>query len=297
MLSRLLWGARPLVLEGEDTRDANVKDIAIKSFSVSELVKLREGALALQDSSSSDDDTGEKLYERLQLLGYDAAEAQASKISCGVGLHKRYASASNQVLQWWLEDENIISRSSLLLLDEPTSCFVARGVPRGAPYFPEPTELAPPLLQMIEVSFSYPDMPDFRLSDVDVGIDMEYPLFLVPTEGEVRRSQKLRIGRYSQHFAVRANNHLTPIANLSGGQKARVPTNHLDMQTIDALADALDGFKGGVVLVSHDSRLISRVCEDEDKSEIWVVQDGTVTFFQGTFAEFKEEKSKLKLMS
>ncbi|CAN6879145.1 unnamed protein product, partial [Brassica oleracea var. botrytis] len=67
------------------------------------------------------------------------------------------------------------------------------------------------------------------------------------------------------------------------------PTNHLDMQTIDALADALDGFKGGVVLVSHDSRLISRVCEDEDKSEIWVVQDGTVTFFQGTFAEFKEE--------
>ncbi|KAH0870970.1 hypothetical protein HID58_077992, partial [Brassica napus] len=31
----------------------------------------------------------------------------------------------------------------------------------------EPTELAPPLLQLIEVSFSYPDMPDFRLSDVD----------------------------------------------------------------------------------------------------------------------------------
>ena len=67
------------------------------------------------------------------------------------------------------------------------------------------------------------------------------------------------------------------------------PTNHLDMQTIDALADALDGFKGGVVLVSHDSRLISRVCEDEEKSEIWVVKYGTVTFFQGTFEEYKEE--------
>lgn len=229
-------------------------------------------------------------------------------------------------------------------------------------HFPEPTELTPPLLQLIEVSFSYPNREDFRLSNVDVGIDMGTRVAivgpngagkstllnllagdLVPTEGEVRRSQKLRIGRYSQHFvdlltmdetpvqyllrlhpdqeglskqeAVRAklgkfglpsHNHLTPIAKLSGGQKARVvftsismsrphillldePTNHLDMQSIDALADALDEFTGGVVLVSHDSRLISRVCEDEEKSEIWVVEDGTVRSFPGTFEEYKEE--------
>ncbi|KAJ8773459.1 hypothetical protein K2173_004289 [Erythroxylum novogranatense] len=229
-------------------------------------------------------------------------------------------------------------------------------------HFPEPTELTPPLLQLIEVSFSYPNREDFRLSNVDVGIDMGTRVAiigpngagkstllnllagdLVPTEGEVRRSQKLRIGRYSQHFvdlltmdetpvqyllrlhpdqeglskqeAVRAklgkfglpsHNHLTPIAKLSGGQKARVvftsismskphillldePTNHLDMQSIDALADALDEFTGGVVLVSHDSRLISRVCEDEERSEIWVVDDGTVSTFPGTFEEYKEE--------
>ncbi|KAF3596708.1 hypothetical protein DY000_02026133 [Brassica cretica] len=228
--------------------------------------------------------------------------------------------------------------------------------------FPEPTELPPPLLQLKEVSFSYPNRQGFRLSDVDLAIDMGTRVaivgpngagkstllnlvagYLTPTEGEVRRSQKLRIGWYSQHFvdqltmeetpvqyllrlypdqegcskqeAVRAklgkfglpgHNHLTPIGKLSGGQKARVvlasismgkphillldePTNHLDMQTIDALADALDGFKGGVVLVSHDSRLISRVCEEEDKSEIWVVEDGSVTFFDGIFEEYKEE--------
>ncbi|KAG2328998.1 hypothetical protein Bca52824_000178 [Brassica carinata] len=67
------------------------------------------------------------------------------------------------------------------------------------------------------------------------------------------------------------------------------PTNHLDMQSIDALADALEEFSGGVVLVSHDSRLISRVCEDEEKSQIWVVEDGTVSFFDGTFEEYKED--------
>lgn len=229
-------------------------------------------------------------------------------------------------------------------------------------HFPEPTELTPPLLQLIEVGFSYPGRPDFKLSDVDVGIDMGTRVAIVgpngagkstllnllagdltPTEGEVRRSQKLRIGRYSQHFvdlltmeenavqyllrlhpdqegmskaeAVRAklgkfglpgHNHLTPIVKLSGGQKARVvftsismsnphillldePTNHLDMQSIDALADALDEFTGGVVLVSHDSRLISRVCEDEQRSEIWVVEEGTVKKYDGMFEDYKDE--------
>ncbi|KAJ1695405.1 hypothetical protein LUZ63_012103 [Rhynchospora breviuscula] len=232
-------------------------------------------------------------------------------------------------------------------------------------HFPEPTELTPPLLQLIEVGFSYLNRPDFKLQNVDVGIDMGTRVAIVgpngagkstllnllagdsqPTEGEMRRSQKLRIGRYSQHFVdlltmeedpvhyllrlhpdqegcskeetVRAklgkfglpsHNHSTPIAKLSGGQKARVvftsismskphillldePTNHLDIQSIDALAEALEEFTGGVVLVSHDSRLISRVCDDEERSEIWVVEDGTVRRYPDSFQDYKEELMK-----
>ncbi|PNX95846.1 ABC transporter F family member 4-like protein [Trifolium pratense] len=231
-------------------------------------------------------------------------------------------------------------------------------------HFPETTQLTPPLLNVENVSFVYPNREDFRLSDVDVGIDMGTRVAIVgpngagkstllnllagdlhETEGHIHRSQKLRIGRYSQHFVdqltmdetpvqyllrlhpdfkgpglskaedvhgqlgkfgLPSHNRKTPIVKLSGGQKSRVvftsiymskphillldePTNHLDMESIDALADALVKFEGGVILVSHDSRLISQVCADEEKSQIWVVEDGTVRIFPGTFEDYKKD--------
>lgn len=226
--------------------------------------------------------------------------------------------------------------------------------------FPEPTELPPPLIQLIDVDFKYPGREDFGLKNVNLGVDMGTRVAIVgpngagkstllnllagdlePTGGEFRKSHKLRIGRYSQHFVdvlamdetpveyllrmfpqsglkpdqIRAllgrfglegHNHLSPILKLSGGQKARVvfaainlaqphillmdePTNHLDMQSIDALADALEEFEGGVVLVSHDARLISQVCGDEEVSQIWVVDNGEVEFYEGDFEQFRKE--------
>jgi hypothetical protein len=34
------------------------------------------------------------------------------------------------------------------------------------------------------------------------------------------------------------------------------------LQSIDALAEALEEFSGGVVVISHDARLLSRICDD-----------------------------------
>lgn len=81
------------------------------------------------------------------------------------------------------------------------------------------------------------------------------------------------------------------LISLSGWQKVRVvlasmalrnctmlllelyePMNYLDMQTNDTLAKALCEFTRWVVLVSHHSRLISRLCEDEEGSEVRVAQ-------------------------
>ncbi|KAJ9558269.1 hypothetical protein OSB04_012883 [Centaurea solstitialis] len=61
------------------------------------------------------------------------------------------------------------------------------------------------------------------------------------------------------------------------------PTNHLDIETIDSLADALNEWDGGMVLVSHDFRLINQVAH-----EIWVCENQAVTRWEGDIMGFKE---------
>jgi ATP-binding cassette subfamily F protein 3 len=54
------------------------------------------------------------------------------------------------------------------------------------------------------------------------------------------------------------------------------------METINALAGALESFHGGVLIISHDQFFIKRVCK-----EIWVIGDGEVTDFRESFDEYK----------
>jgi ATP-binding cassette subfamily F protein 2 len=69
------------------------------------------------------------------------------------------------------------------------------------------------------------------------------------------------------------------------------PTNHLvtvvsfhqDMDSIDSLATAINNFPGGLVLVSHDFRLINQVAK-----EIWEVKDKKVTVFKGDILDYKK---------
>lgn len=113
--------------------------------------------------------------------------------------------------------------------------------------------------------------------------------------------------KYLGRFGLHGDLALQPVKHLSGGQKSRLafaelawfsphillldePTNHLDLETIEGLAMALNKFEGGVVLVSHDDRLVSLVAD-----ELWVVMPGPskdvpgrVTVFEGSFEEYKE---------
>jgi len=116
-------------------------------------------------------------------------------------------------------------------------------------------------------------------------------------QSEDYQSIRNRLGRYG----LEGHAHEVTMRDLSGGQKARVvfvdlslsrphvllldePTNNLDIETIDALCDAISAFNGGVVVVTHDARLIES-CD----CKLWVVEKQGVTPWEEGFEDYKSE--------
>ena len=46
---------------------------------------------------------------------------------------------------------------------------------------------------------------------------------------------------------------------------------------------------GGVIIISHDAQLLSRVCADDERSEVLVVEDGRVRKYAGDFEDYRQE--------
>jgi ATP-binding cassette, subfamily F, member 1 len=57
----------------------------------------------------------------------------------------------------------------------------------------------------------------------------------------------------------------------------------LDIETIDALCEAINAFNGGIVVVTHDQRLI-----EECECTLWVVEKQGVTRWDAGFDDYKE---------
>ena len=155
---------------------------------------------------------------------------------------------------------------------------------------------------------------------------------LAAMEGMVRRSSKLKVGYFAQHqldelnpqatpvahvrellpdateaqvrsraaqMGFPANKADTPVANLSGGEKARLmmglaafdaphllildePTNHLDIDSRTALMEAINDYEGAVILISHD-RFLLEACADR----LWFVGGGRVKPFDGDLDAYR----------
>uniref|UniRef100_A0A7S2JXI3 ABC transporter domain-containing protein n=1 Tax=Leptocylindrus danicus TaxID=163516 RepID=A0A7S2JXI3_9STRA len=115
-------------------------------------------------------------------------------------------------------------------------------------------------------------------------------------QDEDYQSVRNRLGKYG----LEGHAHEVVMRDLSGGQKARVvfvelslqrphillldePTNNLDIETIDALIDAINEFNGGIVVVTHDVRLI-----EECECNLWVVDHQKVTDWRAGFDNYNE---------
>ncbi|KAJ0110220.1 hypothetical protein J7T55_000652 [Diaporthe amygdali] len=133
------------------------------------------------------------------------------------------------------------------------------------------------------------DALDLNLSAVSF-MAREYP---GRTDEEYRR----QLGA----FGITGTTGLQKMEVLSGGQKSRVafaclaltnphilvldePSNHLDIEAMDALSEALQQFQGGVLMVSHDVTMLQTVC-----TSLWVCDGGTVEKFDGTVQDYKKK--------
>jgi ATP-binding cassette subfamily F protein 3 len=151
-------------------------------------------------------------------------------------------------------------------------------------------------------------------------------------DGQTHKASKLRAGYFAQHqveelhpdetplehirrlrptetpsrlrarlggFGIGSEQADTTIADLSGGQKARLslmlatldaphmlildePTNHLDIESRESLVEALTVYTGAIILVSHDMHLLSLVAD-----RLWLVNKGSVTPYEGDLESYR----------
>ena len=104
--------------------------------------------------------------------------------------------------------------------------------------------------------------------------------------------------QYLARFRFWGEDPLRVVAGFSGGERSRLalakllleprnmlfldePTNHLDIPAAEILEEALVGFEGTVLLVSHDRRFLETVT-----TRIISVRDGTVEVYPGGFSDF-----------
>ncbi len=110
-------------------------------------------------------------------------------------------------------------------------------------------------------------------------------------------SESSRRSRLAQ-FGLGFDKQETTVANLSGGERARLllnlvamaaphllildePTNHLDIDSRRALLDALNDYEGAVILITHDRSLIELVAD-----RLWLAADGHIKPFAGDMEDY-----------
>ena len=105
-------------------------------------------------------------------------------------------------------------------------------------------------------------------------------------------------------FDFRGEDVFKSVSALSGGEQSRLrlcmlmdskinllildePTNHLDLNSREWIEEAVADYTGNLLFVSHDRYFINQFA-----TRIWMLEDGRITDFEGTFAEYRAWKEK-----
>jgi ATP-binding cassette subfamily F protein uup len=114
--------------------------------------------------------------------------------------------------------------------------------------------------------------------------------------------REITAGMLAERFGFRGDRGRTLVRDLSGGERRRLqlmrllmgepnvllldePTNDLDIDTLTALEDLLDGWPGTLVVVSHDRYFVERVCDD-----VYGLDAGGIRHLPGGIAQYLAER-------
>lgn len=65
------------------------------------------------------------------------------------------------------------------------------------------------------------------------------------------------------------------------------PTTNLDVAGIEALEKMMKGYRGAILLVSHDREFLDHIC-----NRIWELEDGKLRVFDGNYSDFLEQRKR-----
>ncbi|MCF7824063.1 MAG: ABC-F family ATP-binding cassette domain-containing protein [Candidatus Marinimicrobia bacterium] len=123
----------------------------------------------------------------------------------------------------------------------------------------------------------------------------------------IYQGNPIHISAWAKRFLFKSDQLDLPVAQLSGGERARVllanlmlktadilildePTNDLDIPTLEVLEDSLTEFEGSLLLITHDRFLMDRVCDQI----LYLAGDGSVKLFADSYQLSNFEKSRVK---
>ncbi|MGH3745116.1 MAG: ATP-binding cassette domain-containing protein, partial [Mycobacteriales bacterium] len=135
-------------------------------------------------------------------------------------------------------------------------------------------------------------------------VELPHGLRVLEAVEEVARvlsvgTEELTAGQLLERFGFASDRQWTPVGDLSGGERRRLqllrllmdgpnvlvldePTNDLDVDTLLALEDILDGWAGTIVVVSHDRWFLERVCD----TTVALLGDGSLAALPGGVEDY-----------
>jgi ATP-binding cassette subfamily F protein uup len=145
-----------------------------------------------------------------------------------------------------------------------------------------------------------------EITEIDPALKVLKAVEEVKASVDIGKGRELTASQLLERFGFAGDKQWTPVGELSGGERRRLqllrllmgepnvllldePTNDLDIDTLQALEDLLDGWPGSLLVISHDRYFLERVTDHV----VALLGDGTLRMLPGGVEEYLRRRAAL----